>query len=142
MNEYTIKTIAKGVEHSFEVKVTKQMMEQFFQISNDNNPLHICKEYALQNGFSDVVVYGCLLNSFVSRLAGVYLPGKYCLLQEISTQFVKPVYVNDLLRVTGTVTEVDNTFNRIIVKYNIVKISAGGGKKVARGSYFAGIIGE
>ena len=42
-----------------------------------------------------------LTYSLYSQLAGMYLPGKYCLLQRVDSYFHKPVYIGDTLTVSG-----------------------------------------
>ena len=113
------------------------MMDNFLKITGDVNPMHTDEEYAKQNGFSSRLVYGLLSASFYSTLAGVYLPGKYCLLHEVSTQFAKPVFVGDVLTVSGKVNKVDDTFRRIIIKARIVNQD---GKTVNRATIAAGVM--
>ena len=113
----------------FEVVVTETMLETFEQISGDSNPLHTDVEYAKSQGMKDKVVYGMLISSFYSRLVGMYLPGKYCLLQEIKTNFHAPVYVGDNLRITGVVKQKKELFHRVeidarILNQDNVKVSS------------------
>lgn len=80
MNEYTYEQIEIGTKESFEVSVTEEMLESFKKITGDINPLHNDAEYARSMKYEDRVVYGMLTASFLSTLAGVYLPGKRVLL--------------------------------------------------------------
>jgi 3-hydroxybutyryl-CoA dehydratase len=95
------------------------MHDTFTEISGDDNILHMNEEYAKEQGFSGRVVYGMLSSALYSKLVGVYLPGKYCLLQEIDITFRKPVYINDKLTVKGKVVEKNDLFKRIVVKAEI-----------------------
>ena len=72
----------------------------------------------------------------VSTLAGVYLPGEHCLLHEVDAKFARPVFIGDVLTVSGRVFEVNETFREITVKYSITNQD---GKKVTRGIYKAGL---
>lgn len=143
MNEFTFEQISESLkkgenlEQSFSVSITAQMMERFLAITGDENPMHIDAEYAKQNGFKDSLVYGLLTTSFYSTLAGVYLPGKHCLLQEVSAQFTKPVFVGDTLTVRGEVVEVNDTFKRIAIKARIVNQH---GHTVNRATIKAGVL--
>ena len=74
--------------------------------------------------------------SLVSTLAGVYLPGEHCLLHEVDAKFARPVFIGDVLTVSGRVFEVNETFREITVKYSITNQD---GKKVTRGIYKAGL---
>ncbi len=136
MNNYKISDITVGTKHSFSVEITEEMLSLFLSLSGDNNPLHCDKQYANKKGFKDRVVYGMLAASFYSRLAGVYLPGENCLLQEVSTKFRRPVFVGDVLTVSGTVSEVSEAVSRITIKCQSVNQN---GEKVNSAVIHAGI---
>lgn len=136
MNTYTMENICVGQKASFQMTVTQEKMEQFCAISGDGNPLHRDADYAKSMGHSGVVVYGMLTASFLSTLAGVYLPGKYSLIQSVEIKCTAPVYVNDVLCISGEVTEVNETFRFIAVKYRITNQD---GKCVMRGKMQIGV---
>ena len=71
-----------------------------------------------------------LTASFMSTLAGVYLPGRYSLIQSVETKFAEPVFVGDVLEVKGEVMEKNDTYRLIFLK---VTIRNENGKKVCRG---------
>ena len=50
----------------------------------------------------------------------MYLPGKYSLIHSISIKFLKPVFVGDILTVTGTVSEKRDELKLIDLKVKIV----------------------
>ncbi len=137
MNDYTIETIKVGDSAQFERVITAQMMQNFLDITGDNNPLHVDEEYARSKGFSGRVCYGALCSSLFSTLAGVYLPGRRCLLHSIDSKYKQPVFIGDSLTVKGTVTEVSELFNVIIVKASIINQH---GKKVTGAVIQAGIL--
>lgn len=139
MNEYTLNTISVGTHESFKVKMTDDMQKSFMRITDDVNPMHIDQNYAESNGFDDKIVYGMLTASFYSTLVGVYLPGKYCLLQECDVSFSKPVYIGDVLTVFGEVVDIHEAFKRITIKASIKNQD---GKKVSKAKIVAGIIGD
>jgi 3-hydroxybutyryl-CoA dehydratase len=120
MNTYVYKDIYIGMVHSFERIVDQSMMQKFLEISGDNNPLHTEYEYALSKGFKNCVVYGLLTSAFYSTLVGVYLPGKYAILQGVDIQYSKPVFVGDKLIIKGVVAYINDSFKVIELKANIV----------------------
>lgn len=136
LRSYTLAQIEKGLSESFTVTVTEKMMEQFCAVSGDISPIHMDAEYAAGRGYPGRVVYGMLVASFLSTLAGVYLPGEHCLLHSVESKFAKPVFIGDTLTVTGVVDEVNDTFSEITVKATIVNQA---GKKVCRAVYKAGL---
>jgi 3-hydroxybutyryl-CoA dehydratase len=134
MNEYTIDTIQVGVSASFNTTFTLQMIKQFQHLCGDPNPLHCDEAWAKIHGFKTEVIYGMMTASLYSRLVGEYLPGKYCLLQRVETDFVAPVYANDELTIEGTVKSVHIALNRIEVKASIANTQ----KKVSRAIIYCG----
>ena len=107
MRAYGIKDITVGMSESFQVNITEDMMQKFFDITGDENPLHMSGDFAKSRGFEDRVVYGMLTASLISTLGGCYLPGKFCLIQGIEVKFAKPVFIGDELVVTGKISRVD-----------------------------------
>ena len=106
MNEYKIDDLRSGLREGFSRTVTVEMMDAFEKISGDVNPLHRDASFAMERGYPGRVVYGMLTASLYSALAGVYLPGKYCLLRSVESKFLKPVFIGDKLTVIGEVAEV------------------------------------
>ena len=136
MNHYRLADLTPGVTESFTVTVTEEMMAQFYAITGDNSPIHMDADYAAGRGYPGRVVYGMLGASFLSTLAGVYLPGEHCLLHGVDLKFAKPIFIGDTLTVTGVVDEVNDTFREITIKASIVNQ---GGKKVTRAVIRAGV---
>lgn len=116
MNTYTYDQIEIGHKESFTVKITDEEMDKFREITGDVNPLHKDLGYARAHGHRECVVFGMLTASYLSTLAGVYLPGEHSLIHSVKTKFSGAVYVGDELTVTGEVTEKNDTFELIIVK--------------------------
>lgn len=140
MNTYTMDEIEEGkTKADFAVEVSGEMLEIFAQISGDCNPMHTDEKYARDCGMKDKVVYGMLISSFYSRLVGMYLPGKYCLLQEIKINFHSPVYVGDQLTVTGVVKKKKELFHRIEIEARIVNQD---GTKVSSAKITVGVLDE
>ncbi|MEG0911673.1 MAG: MaoC family dehydratase [Ruthenibacterium sp.] len=136
MNSYTLKNLAVGTTETFETTVTAEKMELFYKLTADDSPIHRDENYAKARGYAGRVVYGMLSGSLFSTLAGVYLPGEHCLLHSVECKFVKPVFIGDTLTVTGTVTEVNETFGEITIKAQITNQN---GQKVTRGILKAGV---
>ena len=136
MNHYRLADLTPGVTESFTVTITEEMMAQFYAITGDNSPIHMDEDYAAGRGYPGRVVYGMLGASFLSTLAGVYLPGEHCLLHGVDLKFAKPIFIGDTLTVTGVVDEVNDTFREITIKASIVNQD---GKKVTRAVIRAGV---
>jgi len=137
MNTYTWDEIKIGMTESFEVTVTEEMLDSFKSITGDVNPLHNDEDFAKGKGHPGRVAYGMLTASFLSTLAGVYMPGERSLIQQVAIKFAKPVYIGDKLTVTGEVVELNDTVQRIELKVTIVNHE---NKKVLRGQMTIGVI--
>lgn len=136
MNSYTFKDITVGTFAEFTKTISNEDMELFYKLSGDNSPIHMDESYAQKRGHKARVCYGMLSASLFSTLAGVYLPGEHCLLHSVEAKFVKPVYVGDVLTVSGKVSEVNETYKEITIKAAIVNQD---NVKVTRGLIKAGI---
>ena len=120
MNNYRFEDLKVGQEEFFTVTVTEEMMNMFLDLSGDTNPLHNDPDFAKEQGYNDKVVYGLLTTSFISKLVGVLLPGKNCLLQGIDIKYSRPVYVGDILIVKGIVDELHESVKRAEIKVVII----------------------
>ena len=116
MNHYTFEEITVGMEEQFSVTITEQMMQQFREMTGDVNPLHCDETFAKEKGFDTKVAYGMLTASFLSTMAGVYLPGENSLIQSVEVKFVKPVFPGEEITFTGKVSEVNDTFRFLTLK--------------------------
>jgi 3-hydroxybutyryl-CoA dehydratase len=139
MNSYKFVDINVGLEESFSVRVESEKLDKFLKISGDINPLHTDTEYSKSKGFSDRVVYGMLTSSFFSTLVGVYLPGKYCILQGIDIQFSKPVYIDDILTITGKVSYINEAYKQIEIKAVVINQD---NEKVSKATIKVGVMDE
>ena len=137
MNEYRFEDLKVGQEEYFTITITEEMMQQFLDLSGDVNPLHNDKEFAVEQDYQDKVVYGLLTTSFISKLVGVLLPGKYCLLQGIDVKYVRPVYVGDILIVKGIIDELHASVKRAVIK---VERQNQDEKKVVKGKVEVGFL--
>ena len=119
MNAYRWSELHIGLAYSFSVQLTAEMMQEFLHLSGDNNPLHVDAAFARESGFPDVVVYGMLTSALYSRMVGVYLPGRFCLLHGIQVDFSNPAFVGDTLTVKAEIVHLSEAFRRIEIKASI-----------------------
>ena len=137
MNHYQFEDIYVGLKEEFQVTVSEEMLTQFCSITKDVNPLHTDETFAKEKGYDSKVAYGMLTASFLSTLAGVYLPGARSLIHSVDSKFTKPVCVGDTLTVSGQVTECNEIFSVFTMKTVIVNQK---GEKVLRGKMQIGVL--
>lgn len=120
MNHYIFSDISVGMKESFERMITYDMEDSFRKISGDENPLHRDDAFAQEiskGKFKSHVSFGMLTAALYSTMAGVYLPGENSLIHSIEElQFLKPVFVGDLLNVKGEVVDKQEDLKLLRVK--------------------------
>jgi len=114
--ENTIDDFSIGQTFTFSVTLDKSDVESFAQLSGDINPLHMDDGFARQRGFKGRVVHGLLLSSYLSRLIGVYFPGKSALLHSVNINFLSPAYINDAVNIECTVSQISLSTETLILK--------------------------
>lgn len=139
MNTYTFDELSTGMKCSFKVSVTQDMMEKFMDITGDKNPMHTDREFAIKKGYEREIVYGMLTASFMSTVAGMYLPGERSLIHQVESKFLKPVYVGDRLQVNGEIKEKNELFNLIEISVSIYNERQ---EKVFKGKMKVGVTGD
>ncbi len=139
MNTYTITDLKIGMTESFKKIITDEMLNSFYNLTGDENPLHLDGNFARAHGFKDRVVYGLLTSSFISTLGGCYLPGKYCLIQGVETKYLRPVFPEDEITVIGEIVDIRAELNYVEIK---VTMKNQNGEKVLRGVLKVGLLNE
>jgi NAD(P)-dependent dehydrogenase (short-subunit alcohol dehydrogenase family) len=85
----------------FEVNVTEADARQFAELSGDWNPLHTDPVYAAETNYRRTILHGAFSAGLLSRMAGMHIPGRDCLLHGIKLKFVAPIHPPARLRVRG-----------------------------------------
>jgi 3-oxoacyl-[acyl-carrier protein] reductase len=93
-----------GDSASISRHITEADVARFVEMTGDDNPLHVDRDYAETTPFKDVVVHGMLGASLLSTVIGTKLPGEGALWISQSFDFPAPVRLGDDLAVTATVT--------------------------------------
>lgn len=85
---------------------TTQEVELFSNLCMDKNPVHLDEEYARNSIFGNRIVYGFLTASLISGIIGTILPGNGSIYLNQNMNFRKPVYHNELVTATCTITHI------------------------------------
>ena len=107
----------KGLTINHEFIVDTGVYNGFKTIFKDHNILHTNQDYAQSKGFSQKVMYGNILNGFVSYFVGELLPDDEILIQKQEISFHKPVYINDILSFEAVLSEVYESVNSFVFKF-------------------------
>ena len=112
LSTYTFDEIEIGLTRQFQITVTETMIDDFARLSGDFSPIHMDDNYAKSTTFGKKVVHGMLLASFLSRVDGMYLPGKHGLYFSQNIEFRNPCFIGDNVSV----------FSKVIDKSEATKI--------------------
>jgi len=121
LSEYTFDEIEIGLTKQFQITITESMMDDFAKLTGDFSPIHTDEDYASTTTFEKRVVDGMLLASFLSKIVGMYLPGKHALYFSQSLKFQHPCFVNDRIEIHGEVIDKSLATKIITLKTTISK---------------------
>lgn len=97
--------------------VTPDVYYGFQRCSGDFNPLHTDELWAIKRGFPKCVMYGNILNAFVSHFVGMLLPSRNVIIHTQDISFCKPIYLNDKIHLSSCI---ENTSEAVgIVKFKL-----------------------
>lgn len=116
MKGKTINELNIGDTASFAKTITDVDVKMFAGITGDFNPVHINKEFAKETMFKDRIAHGMLVASLFSTVLGTQLPGEGAIYMGQELKFTKPVYIEDTITATVTVSEINKEKNRVILE--------------------------
>jgi acyl dehydratase/NAD(P)-dependent dehydrogenase (short-subunit alcohol dehydrogenase family) len=88
-------------EAHFATDVTAESARGFAELSGDWNPLHTDSKYAASTHYGRPILHGAFSAGLISRLAGMELPGRECLLLDMRLRFLAPIFPPASLSVKG-----------------------------------------
>lgn len=132
----------KSANIRYTYKVTPDVYYSFQRCSNDYNPLHTDKVFAERKGFVGCVMYGNILNAFVSHFVGMLLPSREVMIQSQDISFHKPVYLNDEIQLEAGIETVSEAVNIINYKLKFLRVTEGKSELVAKGHVQIGLLSK
>jgi acyl dehydratase/NAD(P)-dependent dehydrogenase (short-subunit alcohol dehydrogenase family) len=118
-------------ESEFEVDVTSDDARRFAELSGDWNPLHTDSAYASETSYRRTILHGAFSAGLFSRMAGMKIPGRDCLLYGIKLKFVAPILPPVRLRVRGSLVR-DRSDGGVV---EVTISDAASGARYVDGSY-------
>jgi len=137
MESFTYSDLKVGMTASFKKEITHKDILDFSGITGDKNPLHLDEAYSKETSYKRPVVFGLLVNSLLSTLAGMHLPGKYSLIVYVESYFRNPCFEGDVLDVFGEIENKIDSTNVIIIK---TKITNQGSDLIMNGRLFVKVL--
>lgn len=134
--------VEKSGKIEYTYQVTPDVYYSFQRCSNDFNPLHTDAEFAKSKGFNSCVMYGNILNAFISHFVGMLLPTREVMIFSQTINFRKPVFLSDEIKLESSVDSFSEMAN--IVDYKLKFRRLGGAKPelVASASVQIGILND
>ena len=137
----TITELAEQTAHIEQVyQVTQEVYDSFQRCSRDMNPLHTDETFAREKGFKGCVMYGNILNAFISHFVGMCLPTPHVMIQAQDISFHKPVFLNDQITLQASIDTVSEAVNIINYKLKFYKMDEAGKQLVAKGHVQIGLL--
>ncbi len=134
LNEF-VSEFNEKMTHHFDV--TQTVYNAFQLCSGDMNPLHTDESFAKQKGFRERVMYGNILNGFVSYFIGECLPTKSVIIHSQDIVFKNPVYLNDNVLLEAVIDGVYESVNAIEFKFKFFNQN---NKVIAKGHIQIGLL--
>lgn len=120
--------------------VTPDVYFGFQRISSDFNPLHTDEAFAKSKGFPERVMYGNILNAFVSHFVGMALPTRHVMIQTQDIQFRKPVFLGDEIIIKASHEDVSEAVEIINFKLKFYRPAEKKPELVASGHVQIGML--
>jgi 3-hydroxybutyryl-CoA dehydratase len=111
--------------------------EGFMNTFKDTNPLHTNNSFAKSKGFDDIVMFGNILNGFLSYFIGECLPIKNVIIQTQAIKFYNPVFLNDKLKLCAEIVGVHDSVKTVELRYVFENQNS---SRVAKGKIQIGIL--
>ena len=127
----------KGDSFQFRYSVTADVRDGFLALFEDRNPLHTDKAFAREKGFREEVMYGNILNGFISHFVGELLPVKNIIIHAQQIKYFKPFYCGDELTLKADLTEVVESVKAYIFNFSF---SNQDNMEIAKGKVQIGMI--
>jgi 3-hydroxybutyryl-CoA dehydratase len=97
--------IAVGARFQETTAVTDQMVREFAHATGDANPVHLDDVYAATTLFKRRIAHGMLTAGLISRTLGMSFPGAGTIYLRQHLQFIRPVFIGDIITVQLEVVE-------------------------------------
>ena len=86
--------------------VTDELIRAFAEVSGDYNPIHLDEEFAKTTRFGRRLAHGMLSGAFISAVLGYEFEARKIVYLSQTMRFVAPVFIDDTITTTGTVTNI------------------------------------
>jgi acyl dehydratase len=115
----------QGEVYNEEFSFTQEDVNQFAQITGDHNPIHLDAEYAANTLFKKPIIHGILGASVLSKILGMYFPGKGTIYLQQEVSFKRPMYVEVTYEAILTVKDINKEKHLAYIETKIIEKESG-----------------
>lgn len=101
----TFEDLAVGMRETLMKAVMDTDVVGFAQLSGDENPIHLCDDYAAGTRFGQRIAHGLYTASLISAVLGTRLPGPGAVYRSQTLNFHAPVKIGDVVTIVVEVVE-------------------------------------
>lgn len=91
------------------IKITESLVNEYANLVNDHNPIHLDESYAKSTPFKSRIAHGLLVSSFISSIIANDYPGKGSIYLSQNLKFIKPCYLGDKLKYIVKLNKKENS---------------------------------
>lgn len=95
-----------GQNYTEEFFIDQNVVDKFAELSGDKNPIHINRDFAKKSIFGNTIVHGIYIASLFSKILGNNLPGKGSIYLGQSLKFIKPIFVNEKVKIDVSIINI------------------------------------
>ena len=100
-----------GSSYNSSYVVSEDIFESFRNAYKDFNLLHINDGHAIKYGYKSKIMYGNILNGYISHFVGELLPLKEVIIITQNINFKKPFYLNESIFLSASIKEFYESVN-------------------------------
>jgi len=113
LHGFFIEDLKVGQKAELKKKITDNDILKFAQLTGDNNPVHTNNEFAEKTIFKKRIAHGFLSASFISTAIATKLPGPGSIYLRQSLKFLAPVFIDEEVLVSISITEINKEKCRV-----------------------------
>jgi acyl dehydratase len=105
-----------GDKFSTSKQITDAVVRAFAELSGDYNPIHLDEEFAAKTRFGKRIAHGMISGALISAVLGYELKDRKVVYLSQTLKFTAPVFIDDTVTATATVTNVREDKNIVTVE--------------------------
>ena len=120
-NDKQFEDLKIGTKFSFERKIITKDIENYSNLVQDKNPLHLKERKSNNVKKKSIISHGMFVGSLTSALLGTHCPIKNNILLSLTLNFKKPVLPNYKIRIQGKIVDKSDALKIITVEISVHK---------------------